>query len=876
MQQANRTRHLVEWVLGIGIVAGMLAYSIVPNIPAEQKRGKVPTEGDYWAVRLTYPTFQYDARWQTRAYEDHKRMQEKAPAGLRRSLRGGSSPLDLDANAFTFLGPLPEINGGYGEVAGRMNWIVVDPVDTSIAYAGSDGGGVWKSSNCCSANMTWEPKTDDPLLNSIAIGHIVIDPNDHEVVYAGTGDLRYGSFSFGSAGLLRSQDQGETWETLGADVFNAIYDQPAGEYPQYQAIGKVQVDPRNSNNIVVGTKQGIFFSYDFGANWAGPCYTNGFSSQRQDTTGLELIDRGSSTQVIAAIGTRGFNTPVQPDLDQNGANGLYDATLPASGCPTDWALISRSDNGWPAGTGGGTPYPSNTMGRIDIAVAPSDPDVIYAQVAAIPSRGQLGVWRSIDGGVSWQQRSDVNGLTGCFGDWQQNWYDAGIIVDPNDIDTVFMSTVDLFRSTNGGSSFTNVTCGYMGGSTHVDHHARAYVGTNSDQMLIGSDGGVYYVPNATEVSVSNIDLFPVNDTLGTIEFYSGDITANFATAPNPGINAGAQDNGSSVKIWSAGDPTAAEWVRRTPADGMYARIEPIQEQRWYQEKQNGDIQVFPNGPFGGSQVAHTGFGGDTLSFVFPYELNKFDCGAICEQMIAGTTRVWETIDGAIPASSWYPNSPDLTKGTLGGRSFINQLAFAVDDGNPDGHIDVGIAGTNDGNVWMGFGLGQGTSNSASWVNLTDGNTLLPNRPILDVATDPVIPTIGYAAVGGFDENTPLTPGHVFQVTCNADCSSFTWANKSGNLPNVPTNSIIANPNFPQQVFAGTDWGLYYTDNINVADPTWFKFSDGLPSVMIWDMSIDRGFTTLVLWTRSRGAYAWPLPFDAVGDVIFRDSLEDQP
>ena len=68
-----------------------------------------------------------------------------------------------------------------------------------------------------------------------------------------------------------------------------------------------------------------------------------------------------------------------------------------------------------------------------------------------------------------------------------------------------------------------------------------------------------------------------------------------------------------------------------------------------------------------------------------------------------------------------------------------------------------------------------------------------------------------------------------------------------------------NPNFPQQVFAGTDFGLYYTDDVTQASPTWYRFNVGLPNVMIWDMQIDRGSTTLSLWTRGRGAFAWPLP-----------------
>src|SRR5205814_9638973 len=107
--------------------------------------------------------------------------------------------------------------------------------------------------------------------------------------------------------------------------------------------------------------------------------------------------------------------------------------------------------------------------------------------------------------------------------------------------------------------------------------------------------------------------------------------------------------------------------------------------------------------------------------------------------------------------------------------------------------------------------------------------------------------------------TPSTPGHVFQVTCAANCASYTWLDKTGNLPDIPVDSIIVNPNMPQQVFAGTDWGVYYTNDITVGSPTWARFENGIPHAMVWDMQIDRGSTTLSVWTRSRGAYAFPLP-----------------
>ena len=97
---------------------------------------------------------------------------------------------------------------------------------------------------------------------------------------------------------------------------------------------------------------------------------------------------------------------------------------------------------------------------------------------------------------------------------------------------------------------------------------------------------------------------------------------------------------------------------------------------------------------------------------------------------------------------------------------------------------------------IGFNMGQDVSNSATWVNVTGNNAVLPNRFVLDVATDPLDPLIGYAVMAGFDQNTPTTPGHVFQVKCTASCASFTWRNVSGNLPNIPVNSVIVNRNYP--------------------------------------------------------------------------------
>jgi hypothetical protein len=883
----------------------------------------------YWHDRLTYPTGRFDPAWLRAAAAQHARMPSGVPAGpfLKLNL---ANPNALSTTNFTALGPQPERMTGcsgcfdYTTTEGRVNAVAVDPTTTVngsiVAYSGAVGGGVWKTTNCCSASTTWNVVTDDPLISTTAIDTIVIDPNDHNTIYAGTGDLNFGSFSMGSQGILKSTDAGTTWTVLGEDVFGMIYVEPPGQFPQYNAVGKVRVDPNNSSKVVAGTKQGVYFSYDGGTNWTGPCFTNNFSTQRQDVTGLELSDvGGGNTRIVVAIGTRGFATTVQYDLGNNGANGLYSATMGSSGCPS-FTSIATNANGFVFGTQvAGSPYTTgalmnagsgtafvntttgNQLGRIDIAVAPSNPNYIYAQGQSIAPNNnggcgntngcQLGAWATTDGGTSWTYMAGSQGgaLRDCqntAGDYPQNWYDQGVAVDPNNPDRVFFDTFDVWFATRTGTVWNDTTCGYSypgsAGPVHVDQHALAFLPGSSSILLIGNDGGMHGTTNA-DAATQTIDptWFNMDTGINTIEFYSGDISGNFANAASPQASGGSQDNGS-ISVTFNGTPTGPVlWQLGKGGDGFYSRIDPVgtgSSLRFFQGNNSGGLHRCVSNctnqfaPW--SSVAGSWFS-DTRSFVMPYDLfhggipGGDDCPPAgvpggCGHVIAATTRVWETIHGgnaSMGSGDWYitnnPTTQNMTKQTLGNRSFINQVKYS-----PKYH-SVAMLGTNDANVWIGFNLGTGTQSQANWVDVTGNNTVVPLRPVLGIALDPTVSAaslpVGYAAVGGFDANTPTTPGHVFQVTCTANCGSFTWANKSGNLPDIPVDSIIVNPNNAQQVYAGTDWGVYYTDDITVASPTWQRFENGIPHAMVWDMQIDRGSTTLSVWTRSRGAYVYPLP-----------------
>ena len=429
-----------------GVLLALLAFGAFGVWDAEQPARYMPVPGSspeaeaadlgrleqFWNDRLTYPTGRFDPAWLRAAAAQHSRMSRGIPAGIP-PLLNRLSPLALSPSSFTALGPQPERMTGcsgcydYTTTEGRVNAIAVDPTTTIngsiVAYLGAVGGGVWKTTNCCSNSTTWSVVTDDPLISTTAIDSVTIDPNHHNTIYAGTGDLNFGSFSMVSQGILKSTDAGTSWSVLGADVFGIAYTEPPGQFPQYNAVGKVRVDPNDSTKIAAGTKKGLYFSYDAGVNWTGPCTTNAFSTQRQDITGLELTNMGGgATRIIAAVGVRGFATTVQYDLGNNGANGLYTANMPASGCATFTSIASNANGfvygnavaGSPYSTGAnmnagsGVMYASPTtgdqLGRIDIAVAPSNPNVIYAQVQSIAGNTggncgggpgcQLGVWAS--------------------------------------------------------------------------------------------------------------------------------------------------------------------------------------------------------------------------------------------------------------------------------------------------------------------------------------------------------------------------------------------------------------------------------------------------------------------------------------------------
>jgi photosystem II stability/assembly factor-like uncharacterized protein len=329
--------------------------------------------------------------------------------------------------------------------AGRVTAISGVPGQPNHFYFGSVGGGVWETHN---AGRTWNPIFDKEPVASI--GAIAVAPSDPNVVYVGSGETSIrSSFSTGN-GMYKSTDAGKTWKHIGLE-------------DSFQ-IGSVLVDPKNPDIVyaaalghgyAANTERGVFKSTNGGQTWQKVLYKNA------DTGAVDLSFGSDSRTIFAALWqTRRPPWSVYPPSDGPGS-GLYKST----------------DAGatWQQVTGHG--FPSAGLGRIGVAVAPSNPQIIYANVSA--KQGQGGLYRSDDGGNNWKHITDDARI------WSRWWYFGRVRVDPRNADIVYIPNTALYKSTDGGHSFLPIK-GAPGGD---DYHIAWISPDNSNHIMLGVDQG---------------------------------------------------------------------------------------------------------------------------------------------------------------------------------------------------------------------------------------------------------------------------------------------------------------------------------------------------------------------------------------------------
>src|SRR5487761_210860 len=326
---------------------------------------------------------------------------------------------------------------------GRVIAVVGVPSKPSRFYFGAVDGGVWETND---AGRTWQPIFDQEPVGSI--GAIAVAPSDANVIYVGSGeaDMR-SSIGYGN-GMYKSTDAGKTWTHIGLT--------------DTQQIGNILVDPKNANIVYVAalghaygtnTERGVFKSTDGGQTWQKVLYKNA------DTGAIDLAFGGDDQTIYAALWqTRRPPWSVYPPSNGPGS-GLYKST----------------DEGqtWTPITGHG--FPSAGLGRIGIAVSPSNPQIVYANVDA----KQGGLYKSTDAGASWTRVSSDRRI------WSRWWYFGGITVDPQNPDTVYICDTATYKSTDGGKSFVP----FRGSPGGDDYHILWIDPSNTGHMILGIDQG---------------------------------------------------------------------------------------------------------------------------------------------------------------------------------------------------------------------------------------------------------------------------------------------------------------------------------------------------------------------------------------------------
>ena len=687
---------------------------------------------------------------------------------------------------------------GPDNIGGRVRSVAIDPNNSNIIYSGSVSGGVWKSID---AGANWAPTND--FASNLVIGCIAIDPTNSNIIYAGTGEAFFNIDALRGAGVLKSTDAGATWTLL------TNFAAPNAQFG-FNYITKIIVRPDNHNVVYAAMLGGVWKSTDAGASWA-KLNTNTQVSVR--CTDL-VADPTNADVMYAAFGF--FST-----------DGIYKTTNGG----TSWLLMN-----------GGFPPRTDNYVRISLAIAPSNPQILYACIADSQYYTH-SIQKTTNGGTSWaavtKPTDPVGGGSHLGG---QGWYNNVIAIHPTNPNIVLSGGINMFKSTDGGATWTMKTNWYPAAGykdMHADQHAIVFDPANASVVYFGNDGGMYKSTDAGE----NYSM--INNHLATTQLYSGSVHPTAAV-----YLAGTQDNGTlrsgilpawSVAIGGDGGSVAIDFATPTT---MYTEYVYLAIQR----STNGGsswIRTMTGIPVsGGSQSNGTS---DRCLFIAPFTMDP----STSTTLVAGTFRLWRTTNSGgawSPISTSVPNNGDLTGDGDGGNqvgsggSAISAISVAK---SSSATIYVGTSGS----ATAAARIMVTTNTGTSWTNVTTAP--LPDRYVTSVAIDPTNSSRAFAGYSGYNSATPAAPGHVF-LTTNRGTS---WTNASGTLPDLPVNALLIDPNNMSHLLAGTDLGVFETTN---SGAIWTQQNNGMANVSVMDLDVNTAGYVFAS-THGRGMYKSDFP-----------------
>jgi len=602
---------------------------------------------------------------------------------------------------------------------------------------------------------------------------------------------------------------GGVWKTTNSGVnWNPLTDNEVS-----LSTGSIAIDPANTIIIYYGTGEanyfvtscyygrGILKSTDGGTSWIN--YTDGLPSL---TYCSRIVVRpGNSSQIFAALGTSGLYKSTNGGINwvQVLPGRCDDIIFTPNGTT---AYITGSGTGYRISADGGNTFNPNTsltMGiRNHIAICKNVPSVLYASVHSDTS---IYVYKSTDSGLNFSPAATGTNFNGS-----QAWYDFYIHVNPFDPNYAYVGSIDLWRTTDGGASFQNITNAYSGGIVHVDHHNLDFNPVNTDELICVNDGGAW---KSTNRGTNWINL---NSSLTVTQFYR--IAADPQNAGH--VIGGTQDNGTQ---------------RTTGALNWSAVI--------------------------------TGDGGDVCfhSQNSQYILAEGQFNAIRRSSTSGVT--WQTaVTGLTGTGAWVAPliSHPITPGVF--YTARQQVFITTDWGATWAPISSGTANTiremaicrsNPGIMYASsaINLFKSSNGGNTFYSVASG---LPNRTITAIAVHPDSSNVAVISFSGFGA------GKIYKTTNGAS----SWVNISGNLPDTPVNDVlIYYPGTSTSIYyAATDVGIFFTDNYGT---TWTELADGLPNTVVLHLDYHQATNKLRAGTHGRGVWETPNP---VGVIYYNNEI----
>ncbi|HEU4718708.1 MAG TPA: PKD domain-containing protein, partial [Bacteroidia bacterium] len=653
-------------------------------------------------------------------------------------------------STWTFAGPTgaPSGAGPGGGGAGRVNFLRFDPTNTNILWVGAPAGGLWKSTN---GGSSWTTNTD--FLTVVGATDVVIDPTNTQVMYLATGDGDAGDTY--SIGVMKSTDGGSTWNTTGLNW----------TVNQGRVISKLLINPSNPQIIMAFSNAGIWRTTNGGTSW---------------------------TQVSTASVKDGEFMPGTPNTVYACGTRFYKST---DGGVT-WTNIT---SGLPANT---------SVDRMAIAVTAANSAYIYMVAGSAANDGFYGFYKSTNSGTSFTQvtvssPSNILGWASAGNDTGgQGWYDLSIDADPTNANAVIVGGVNVWRTTNGGTSWT-LNAQWTGSGApfiHADVHSLNYLPGSGSTYFATSDGGVFKTTN-TGGAWSDL-----SNNLCIAQPYRIGLSGSNA---NIWIT-GHQDNGTNIK-------NGATYGVTMGGDGMDCFIDRTNNNVMYGEQYQGSLNRTTNGGASWSGIT-SGLSG-TAPWVTPW----YQDPSVANTIYCGRT--------------------NLFKSTNQGTSWSQLTALPA---SPSGTIvDFKVAPSNNQVIYVAraTGLFKTTNGGTSWTTVT-GTLPVGSASISRVDVKPNDPNTVYVTFSGYSS------GNKVFKTSNGGTS---WTNISTGLPNLPVNCVRFDPSgsATEAVYVGCDVGVYYMDN---SFTSWQPYFTALPNAPVYDLEIYAATGKLRAATYGRGVW----------------------